>query len=92
MTEQSGDTLLELIDCGVLGIDVIAHRRRQHGCTHLFGRLGHGVRAQIDHGQESGRTPIGVFTRVQRLFECTSTANWLARESLGERRYYARGA
>ena len=53
MTEKPCHALLQLDRSGILGVHVIAERRGRHGLQHLLGWLGHGVRAQIDHGQES---------------------------------------
>ena len=53
MPEQPSYALLQLVHCRVLGVHVISDRRGQHRLPHLLGWLGHGVRAQIDHGQES---------------------------------------
>ena len=64
MAEQTGDTPLKLDDRRIFGIYVIADRRGQHGLTHLLGRLGHGVRAQIDHGEESDELPKVLDRRV----------------------------
>jgi hypothetical protein len=57
VAEQPRHTMLELIDRRILGVDIITNRGGQYSLPHLLGWPGHGVRAQIDHEQESDVPP-----------------------------------
>jgi hypothetical protein len=48
--EQAGDLLLQCLGVGVLTVDVVADVGGGHRATHVLGRPGDGVGAQVDHG------------------------------------------
>jgi hypothetical protein len=48
--EHVGDALLQTAHRGVAVEDVVAHLRGRHGGAHLLGRLGDGVRTEVDRG------------------------------------------
>jgi hypothetical protein len=65
MAEKFRHPLLEFVHRRVLGVHIIAHWRGQHCLPHLLSWLGEGVRAQIDHGQESdGSESVGLVALV----------------------------
>ncbi len=46
--EQVGDLLLQRVDARVVGEDIVAERRREHGFAHRGGWLGDRVAAKVD--------------------------------------------
>jgi hypothetical protein len=74
MPEQPRYALLELAHSRVLGVHVISDWGGQHRLPHLFGWLGHRVRAQINHGQESDELGDRYLSRVPAPLECAPIA------------------
>ena len=77
MAEKFRHPLLEFVHRRVLGVHIIAHWGGQHCLPHLLSWLGDGVRAQIDHGQESDDMR-GIFARrvyLTSLSASTSSAH-----------------